>query len=287
MRTAAFDYHRAETVAEALTLLQDTEGAKLLAGGHSLVPAMKLRVASPAALIDITRIPGLADIAPAKDGLAVGALATHEAVARSELVRSTCPLLAETAGQIGDPQVRARGTLGGSIAHADPAADYPTTLLALGAAIHVTGADGDRTIDAGDCFVDFFETSVGEAELITSVTVPALGPSTGAVYLKNRHPASDYAVVGVTAIVTMGDETISEATLAIGGVVGKPVLVPGVGEALAGREPTAEAFASAAALVPAALPNPIGDLYASGEYRVHLAGVMAKRALAAAAGRAA
>ncbi len=286
IRPEAFDYHRPGTLEEAVELLQTTEGSRPLAGGHSLVPAMKLRVASPSALVDISRIPGLADIEQTGDRLSVGAMATHEAVAGSDLVQSGWPLLAETAGQIGDPQVRARGTIGGSIAHADPAADYPTALLVLGATIHTIGPDGAREISASDFFVDIFSTALQEGELITSVTVPTVDSGNGSAYLKVNHPASDYAVVGVAASVTLEAGTCSDVKLAIGGVVGKPVLVAGVADELVGKAPTAEAIEAASATVPAALPSPIGDLFASGEYRVHLAQVYTRRALTEAAGRA-
>lgn len=286
IRPEAFDYHRPSTLEEAITLLQTTAGSHALAGGHSLVPAMKLRVANPSALVDISRIPGLADIDQSGDELSLGALATHDAVADSVVVKAGWPLLAETAGQIGDPQVRARGTIGGSIAHADPAADYPTALLALGATIHATGPDGAREIAAGDFFVDIFATALQEGELITKVTVPPIGAGTGSTYLKFNHPASDYAVVGVAASVTLEAGVCSDVRLAVGGVVGKPILIAGAAEALAGKAPTAEAIAAAAGTVAAALTKPIGDLFASGEYRVHLATVYARRALAEAARRA-
>ncbi len=247
---------------------------------------MKLRVANPSALVDISRIPGLSDIDQDGDGLSIGALVTHETVANSEVVQSGWPLLAETAGQIGDPQVRARGTLGGSIAHADPAADYPTALVVLKATIHATGPSGDRQIAAEDFFVDVFTTALADGELITSVTLPEVSAGTGSTYLKVRHPASDYAVVGVAAALTVEGGVCSDARLAVGGVVGKPVLVAGAAEELVGKAPTAEAIEAASAAVPDALPGPIGDLYASGEFRVHLAQVHARRALTEAAGRA-
>lgn len=287
MRPEAFEYHRPSTIEEAITLLQETEGSQPLAGGHSLVPAMKLRVANPSVLVDISRIPGLADIEETGDELSIGALATHQVVADSEVVTAGWPLLAETAGQIGDPQVRARGTIGGSIAHADPAADYPTALLVLGATIHATSADGAREIAAGDFFVDIFKTALEEGELITRVTVPPVGSGTGSTYLKVNHPASDYAVVGVAASVTVEDGVCSDVRLAVGGVVGKPVLVEGVSQALVGKAPSDDTIAVAADAVAAALTNPIGDLFASGDYRVHLAKIYARRALTEATRRAA
>jgi carbon-monoxide dehydrogenase medium subunit len=284
MAAAPFDYQRPATLEEAFSLLS-VEGARPLAGGHSLLPAMKLRVSNPTALVDISRIPGMGAIEQNGGGLTIGALTTHEAVAASGVVVAECPLLAETARQIGDGQVRARGTIGGSVAHADPAADYPTALVALGATVNTASAGGTRQIAAGDFFVDIFTTALEPGELVTSVTVPSMPAGTGGAYLKHRHPASSYAVVGVAALVMMDGGSITGARLVVGGVAGKPVTVD-VSE-LAGQAPTAEAFTTAAGAVEGALDNPIGDLYASGEFRVHLAGVLAKRALAVAAVRAA
>ena len=286
MQAAAFDYHRAASLDEAIALLRDTEGARAIAGGHSLLPAMKLRVSTPSALVDIGRIPGLDGIEAQDGSIRIGALSTHEAVARSEVVGGSCPLLSETASHIGDPQVRARGTLGGALAHADPAADYPTAVLALDGQISTAGPDGQREIDAADFFVDIFTTSLGSAELVTALTVAADPPETGSAYLKHRHPASSYAVVGVAARVTMNGGVCADVRLAVGGVVGRPVMASGAAAALNGIEPTDSAIAAAADEVPAALDGAIGDLYASGEFRVHLAKVLAKRALTAAAARA-
>ena len=284
MQTAPFDYQRPATIEEAFDLLR-AEGARPLAGGHSLLPAMKLRVSNPDMLVDISRLPGLGAIEKSGDAMLVGALATHEAVAGSGVLATECPLLAETARHIGDAQVRARGTIGGSIAHADPAADYPTALLALGATVHTTSASGTREISAADFFTDIFTTALEPGELVTSVSVPVMSAGTGGAYVKHRHPASSYAVVGVAAIVMLDDGAITGARLTVGGVVGKPVSVDVSG--LTGKAASAESLAAAASAVSTSLTNPIGDVYASGEYRVHLAGVLAKRALAIAAGNAA
>ena len=283
MQTAPFDYQRPASLEEAFSLL-DSEGARPLAGGHSLLPAMKLRVSNPTTLVDISRIPGLAAIEQGDGEIAIGALTTHEAIAASDVVAGDCTLLAETARHIGDAQVRARGTIGGSIAHADPAADYPPVLLALGATINTASAVGARQIGADDFFVDIFTTALQPGELVTSVVVPSIPAGTGATYLKHRHPASSYAVVGIAALVMMDGGSITGARLVVGGVAGKPIAVDV--SSLAGQAPSAGAFASVVAGVAEALTNPIGDSYASGEYRVHLAGVLAKRALAAAAERA-
>ncbi|GMQ85214.1 MAG: xanthine dehydrogenase family protein subunit M [Acidimicrobiia bacterium] len=280
MQTAPFDYYRPETVAEAIDLLETVEGSRPLAGGHSLLPAMKLRVANPTAVVDLTRIEGLDGITRNGDSLIVGALAKHAAVAASELVQSDCSILADAAANIGDPAVRNRGTLGGSIAHADPAADYPTVLAALGATITVTGRSGDRSIPVDDYFVDMFTPAHADGELVTSVNVPVLGPGKGGAYRKHRHPASSYAVVGVAVVVAVEDGTCTEARIAVGGVTGKPERAEAAEAVLVGQPAVEEAIAAASSHVGEALGNPLGDAYASGEYRVHLAGVLTRRALA-------
>jgi carbon-monoxide dehydrogenase medium subunit len=277
MFAAPFDYHRPRTVAEAIKILREVKGSRVLAGGHSLLPAMKLRLASPAALVDISRIEELNTIRSAKDGLQIGALTTHAALAASDAVRKSCPVLAETAGQIGDLQVRNRGTIGGSVAHADPGADYPTLMLLLDA--RFTAADGKtREIAAEKFFVDLFTTSLKPGELLTSITVPATDGA--AVYLKHRHPASSFAVVGVAALVRMKDGKCGDVRVAVGGATAVPIRAKAAERALAGQAPTAANIERAAAAVGESLKNPISDSYASGEFRVHLATVMAKRALA-------
>ena len=215
-----FDYHRAASVAEAVELLSSLPDAKLVAGGHSLIPAMKLRAAQPGALVDIGRIPGLSDITSDGDSLVIGALATHASVADSAAVQGGCPMLAETAAAIGDIQVRNRGTIGGSLAHADPGADYPAAMLALGAEITAVGAGGERTIAASDFFVDILTTALADNEVITSVRVPC---AAGSAYLKHRHPASSYAVVGVAACVGLEGGNVASCAIGINGVTGKAV----------------------------------------------------------------
>ena len=280
-----FDYHRPGSLDEAIGLLRNLKDAKLLAGGHSLIPAMKLRAAQPTAVVDIGRLPGLAGIGDSGDSLRIGALTTHAAVADSETARAGCPLLAEAAAAIGDIQVRNRGTLGGSLAHADPGADYPAAMLALGAEITVIGPGGERTLAAADFFVDLFTTALAETEVITSVRVPK---AAGGAYLKHRHPASSYAVVGAAARVELDDSgQVSACALGIGGVVGKAVLAEEAAAALVGGPADPERIAAAAGKVAASLDDPLGDLYASGEFRCHLAGVYGKRALTLAAERAA
>ena len=266
-------------------LAEGGEETKPLAGGHSLLPLMKLRVATPETLVDIGRLPGMSEIELDGDTLRIGALTTHAAVVRSDVVHSSCPLLGETASMIGDHQVRNRGTIGGSLAHADPAADYPSTMVALGAGVVTAGPDGERSIAAPDLFVDIMTTSLQPGELITRVDIPVQGAGRGGAYVKHRHPASSYAVVGVAALVTVDDGTCSDTRLVVGGVSGTPVRVTAAEDSLNGEAPSDEAIAAAAAQVSGAITDPIGDVYASGDFRVHLAGVLAKKALAKAAQR--
>jgi carbon-monoxide dehydrogenase medium subunit len=284
MRPAEFDYHRPGTVDEAVALLGDE--SRPLAGGHSLLPMMKLRLATPAALVDLGHVAGLDGIEQDGDALRVGAMATHAAVADSAVVQSACPVLAEAAGMIGDRQVRNRGTIGGSLAHADPAADYPTVVTALGATITAAGAGGSREIAADEFFQGIFETALQPGELLVSVAVPVQTSGTGGAYVKHRHPASRYAVAGAAAVVSIQGGSCTAARVAVGGVAANPVVVTAAGEALVGAAPSDEAIAAAAAHVADALGEPLSDTYASGEYRLHLAEVLAKRALAAAFERA-
>ncbi|HXV02151.1 MAG TPA: xanthine dehydrogenase family protein subunit M [Gaiellaceae bacterium] len=284
MRPAEFEYHQPTSLDEAISLLGSDEEARPLAGGHSLLPMMKLRLAMPTALVDLSRIPGLDEISAANGGLKVGALATHSALAGSEVAIGIAPVLPETAGRIGDLQVRNCGTVGGSVAHADPGADYPTVLKALGGTITATGKDGEREIGADDFFRGIFETALEPGELVTSVKVPG---TTGAAYLKHRHPASGYTIVGVAAVVTVEDGNCTAARLTIGGVTSPPVHATAAAESLVGGPGSEEAIAAAAEKVSEAIPHAMGDAYASGEYRTHLAKVLAARALTEAFERAA
>jgi carbon-monoxide dehydrogenase medium subunit len=266
-RPAEFTYQRPTSLDEAIGLLAGNGDTRPLAGGHSLLPMMKLRLAEPQAIVDIGRIPDLDGIEVEGDDLRIGALATHASVATSELVREKCRVLATTAEGIGDRQVRNRGTIGGSLAHADPGADYPTVLTALGATVVVRGPDDEREIAADDFFTGVFTTVLEQGELVTSVRVPVVDRAT---YLKHRHPASGYAVAGVACVIRSDD-----ARLVVGGVTGTPVLI--------GIAPVdEEKLAAAVEELPEALSGAIGDTYASGEYRVHLAQVLAKRAIKAA-----
>jgi aerobic carbon-monoxide dehydrogenase medium subunit len=287
MRPAEFEYYAPTSLDEAISLLGSIEDSRPLAGGHSLLPMMRLRLATPAALVDLGRIPGLDEISASNGGLTVGALATHAAVAGSEVAIGIAPVIPETAAGIGDLQVRNCGTIGGSVAHADPGADYPTVLKALGGMITAAGKEGEREMSADDFFRGIFETALERGELVTSVKVPAMPAGTGAVYLKRRHPASGYTIVGAAAVVTVERGECNAARLTIGGVTSPPVHATAAADALVGGPGSDEAIAAAAEKVPESLPNAMGDRYASGEYRTHLATVLTKRALTAAFERAA
>ena len=276
-----FEYYRANTMAEAVELLQKHSGAYLLAGGHSLLPAMKLRLSSPAALIDIGRIDRLKGISSENGAVRIGALTTHAQIAASSAVPSA---LSEAAGMVGDPQVRNRGTIGGNIAHADPASDLPTVLVALGATVHLVGPRGERNVAAGDFFTGMFETAKAADEIITAVSVPAGGSS---AYAKLPNPASRYAVVGAAAVLQVEGGQCTAAGVAIGGLTPNATRCPSVEAALSGKALNDESISAAADAVTNDLPDDlIGDIHASEEYRRAMAAVYVKRALMKAAERA-
>lgn len=282
MISTTFDYESPRTLSEALALLSSREEAKLLAGGHSLLPAMKLRLTAPAILIDLGRIAGLSYIRDAQTQVAIGAMTTHAAVAASKLLRESSPLLAEAAECIGDVQVRNRGTIGGNLAHADPAADYPAAILALDAELVATSGSGERVIAARDFFTGLFTTALRPNEILTEVRIPkTLGA--GTAYKKFPHPASGFAVVGVAAVVKLRGEKIESAAVGITGAAASAFRARAVERALRGKPATAIA---AAAQHAADSIEALGDTFASAEYRQHLARVYTRRALEEAVARA-
>jgi len=279
-----FDYYRANSIAEAVSLLGQHSGAKVLAGGHSLIPLLNLRLGNPGALIDIGRIGALKGISAGNGTVRIGALTTHATIAASDVVPQ---VLSEAAGMIGDPQVRNRGTIGGNISHADPASDLPTVLTALGATIHVTGAGGDRTIAATDFFTGILETALKEGEIVTSIEVPKTGSGTGSAYAKLSNPASRYAMVGAAAVLTVHGNKCTAAGVAVGGLTPKATKASSVEAALAGKTLNADTIAAAAEAVQNDLGDEImEDIHASAGYRKAMATVYVQRALTAAAGRA-
>lgn len=274
MIPAAFDYEVAESVEHAVGLLVDDPDAKVLAGGHSLVPALKLRIARPSKLVDIGRLSELAYVRDAGTHLAIGALATHAAVHRDPLLQEHCPIVSSTAGKVGDPQVRHRGTIGGSLAHGDPASDLPAVMLALGAELVVVGNGGERTVGAAEFFTGVFQTAAGQGELLTEIRVPKLGDSTGWSYLKVHRRAQDWATVGVAALVHRDDGTPVAASVALTNMGATPLRATAVEAAITGGASAADAAAQAADGT-----EPSSDTAASAEFRRHLARVLTQRAL--------
>jgi carbon-monoxide dehydrogenase medium subunit len=278
MIAANFDYESPSTLKEALEMLASREDAKVLAGGHSLLPAMKLRLAAPSVLVDIGRIGGLSFIREAGDKIAIGAMTTHAEVAGSDLLHRSSPLLVQVATQIGDTQVRNRGTIGGSVAQAHPAADYPAGVLALDAQIVAQSRSGERVIPATEFFTGMFSTALRSDEIITEIRVPK---TTGeeVAYKKFHHPASGYAVVGIAVRLKQSGNKIDSAAVGITGVGPIAYRASAVESTLRGK--TSAAFAEAASHAADSV-DVLGDYFASSEYRQHLATVMTRRALEAA-----
>lgn len=286
MYPSSFTYFRAGSVQEALKLLVENPDAKLLAGGHSLIPAMKLRLATPPALIDISRIAELSGIRDAGDRIVIGAMTRYDDIQRSELVQRVLPILPEAIDVIGDLQVRNMGTIGGSLAHADPAADLPAVVLALGAEIKAVGPNGERTIPADQFFVDLFTTALQPNEILTEVAFPKPPTRTGMSYQKFANPASGYAVVGAAAVVTLGDDgRVAAVRVGVTGAGPYAVRRENVEQALLGKEPTADVIEAASQLASEGMTFN-SDIFASEEYRAHLTRVFVRRALTRAVERA-
>jgi carbon-monoxide dehydrogenase medium subunit len=274
MLPAAFDYHRPATLQEALGLLASLgDNARVLAGGHSLIPAMKLRLAQPAALVDLARIGELRQIEERDGRLVIGAMATHAALAASTLLAARCPLFRAAARHIGDPQVRNMGTIGGSVAHADPAADWPAAVLALDAEMIVASSSGRRTVRAAEFFVDMLQTSLRPGEILVEIRVAPTGSSVA--YVKTEQKASGFALCGVAAVVDRGAKQVR---IGVTGVAPFAYRARGVEEALAGKALTRDVIAAASAHAALGIA-PLDDIHASGEYRAHLAQVNVARAL--------
>ena len=300
MFAAEFNYHKASSVAEAIQMLEADPDAKLLAGGHSLIPLMKLRLARPSAVIDIGGVEALKGISVNDGVIRIGALATHGEIASSREVRDGNALAAEVAGVIGDPQVRNRGTIGGNIAHADPASDWGTVLTALEATIEVQGPGGSRSVAVRDFFQGAFATALAPNEVVTAVQVPVLsshehngghGHDVANIhgdlgeYAKMSHPASFYPVVGGAVVISVQDGRCTAAKVAVGGLTPSPVRSPSVEQALVGQELTVANIAAAVDHLPDDLGSDIiGDLYASAEFRSRMAPVEVRRALCRAIG---
>ena len=287
MTTSAFEYHAPTSVAEAADLLaKHGDSAKLLAGGHSLVPLMKTRLARPDVLIDLGKIDTMSYIRESDDGLAIGAMTTYHQLESSDLVQSRAPALAEGAGVVADPQVRNMGTIGGSLAHADPAGDLPAVVLALGAQITTSSTGAHRTISADDFFVDLLTTALRPDEILSEITIPAAASGTGSAYAKFANKASHFAIVGVAASVTVGsDGSCAEVRIGVTGAGPKAVRATEAEAALRGGKLDDDAIRSAAERAGAGIDFN-EDVHASGEYRAHLVTVYAARVLKTAVSRA-
>ena len=280
MIPATFDYEVAENAEHAIGLLGERDDAKLLAGGHSLIPAMKLRLSRPSLLVDIGRIGELSYIRETGEQIAIGALTRYRDMLEAELLQQHCPIVPFAAGLIGDPQVRHRGTIGGSLAYGDPASDMPAVILALDGELVVRGSGGERTIPASEFFTGVYQTALGPAELLVEVRVPKLGASTGWAYEKLTRRAQDWATVAVAAVVERTNGSIGKAAIGLTNMGATPLRATAAEQAIAGGgsiEDAAESIPDGA--------DPPSDVAASAEFRRHLAKVLGRRALEQAAGR--
>ncbi|MGC4191580.1 MAG: xanthine dehydrogenase family protein subunit M [Thermomicrobiales bacterium] len=281
MIPASFAYHQATSVDEAVRILGEDPDAKILAGGYSLIPAMKLRLAQPGMLVDLGKLPELRGISRQDDGVHIGAMTTYNAIRDDSTIQELFPVFPAAIGYVGDQQVRAHGTLGGSLAHADPAADLTAVFLALDGTVHAVGGSGPRTIAADDFFVDLWTTSLEPDEIITELVLPI--PSAGSIagYKKYGHPASGYALAGVAVRLDLDGETVSNARVAVTGATSKATRATAAEEALAGVTLSDDAIDAAASIIAEGLEIN-GDTFASEGYRVHLLGVLLKRVIASA-----
>jgi aerobic carbon-monoxide dehydrogenase medium subunit len=279
MIPAPFEYERAESLENAIELLaRHGDDGKAIAGGHSLLPLMKLRLARPTALVDIDRLSELGYVSDAGDHIEIGALSRIGDLAGHPMLLEHNPLLAYACGQVGDPQVRHRATLGGAAAHGDPAGDPPSVLLALDAAMLVRGPEGDRTVPAASFFKDFFETDLGTADVLRAIRVPKLAPGTGWSYQKFHRRAIDWAIVGVAAVVELDDGHVKSARIGLTNMGLTPLRAWAVEAALAGSETSPEALRSAAEHAPEGT-SPPADTNGSSEYRRELSKVLVRRAV--------
>lgn len=280
MIPSAFAYEAPTTLEEAVALLAKYgDDANILAGGHSLIPLIKLRLAVPEILIDIGKIKSLVGISVGNDGVVVGAGTTYSALEDSAVMATACPLLQQTVAMIGDRQVRNLGTIGGSLAHGDPAADLPAAILALEGELTAVSADGERTICADNFFEGPLTTALTDSEILTGITLPAMPPHSGAAYVKNAHPASGYALCGVAAVLTIDESGVCQrARIGITGAGSNPMRATTVEEALTGQPLTSDSIQLASADAANGL-DLNDDLFASADYRAHLVRVYTRRAV--------
>jgi carbon-monoxide dehydrogenase medium subunit len=284
MIPAKFDYIRPDSLSGAVSALAGGgEDAKVIAGGQSLLPLLRLRLAYPELLVDVGALDELRGVRDDGDSLRIGAMTTHDEVMRNPLIREHCGLLAEAAGTVADPAVRHRGTIGGSLAHCDPAGDLPAVVLALDGSLLATGPSGERTIGAGEFFRDYLTTALGPGEILTGVRVPKLGPGWGYRYEKFHRTAQAWAIVGVAAVARRSNGQVAEARIGLTNMGRVPVRARAAEAAAAGADATRDALRTAAARADEGTQPP-ADLHGAPDYRRHLARVLTARALAAAAG---
>ncbi|MBA2556289.1 MAG: xanthine dehydrogenase family protein subunit M [Chloroflexi bacterium] len=288
MKPVAFEYYRATSPDEALALLrQHGYEAKLLAGGQSLIPAMNFRLAQPGVLIDLNRVAELAFVEASGGALRIGAMTRQRTAERSEQVAAHAPLLVEALHHTAHPQIRNRGTIGGSIAHADPAAEVPTVMLALGASFELRGAEGSREVAAGDFFTGFFGTALEPEEMVASITIPAAAERTGWAFEEVARRHGDYALAGVAAVLSLDERgQLRDARIALLSVADRPVLAESASALLAGQTPSPALVAEAAELASQGDIDPPSDIHASAEYRRRLVRVLTRRTLSRALERA-
>jgi len=287
MKSSAFEYAAPRSVAEAVALLRTQDGeAKILAGGQSLMPLLAMRLARPSLLVDLGRIEDLDYVREESGVIAIGAMTTKSTIERSDLVRTRQALFHEATRLIGHPQIRNRGTVGGSMAQADPAAEYPAAALALDAKMRVVGGGGERSIDAADFFVSTLTTALAPDEILIEVRVPMLAPGTGWSMLEVSRRHGDFAMAGTAVTVALDGGRVRSARIVLFGVGPVPVRARAAEQAVAGQKPAAAAWASAATQARDVVEEPLSDHHASAAYRRHLAGVLVERALAEAVTRA-
>jgi carbon-monoxide dehydrogenase medium subunit len=282
MLPSRFEYHRPGSVEEALGMLAELEDAKVLAGGQSLIPVMKLRFAAPAHVVDINRVPGLDQISEDGGALRLGALVRHNQVAGSDVVGARYPMIAAAAPQVADPLVRNLGSVGGSLAHADPAGDWGSVMLAAGASVVLRSGRGEREMPVSEFLIDVFTTALEPDELLTEVRIPTPPSRSGGTYLKLERKVGDFATVAAAVQLDMSNGTIGRAGIALTGVGTRNIHAVDAEASLAGAEPTEAAFAEAGRLA-AAAANPVADVRGSVEYKRHMVDVFVRRGLAAAA----
>ncbi|HKX17645.1 MAG TPA: xanthine dehydrogenase family protein subunit M [bacterium] len=287
MKPAAFEYHAPRTVEEAVAVLAARgDDAKVLAGGQSLVPLMNMRLARPRAIVDLNRVRGLDRLGETRGVLTIGAMVRQRAAERSALIAARCPLLRDALGWVGHPQIRNRGTLGGSIAHADPAAEIPAVLVALGGEVTVRGPKGARTIRAADLFVTYLTTAIDAREVLTEIRIPAMPRGAGWSWMEIARRHGDFALAGVGVTLALRRGAIADARIGLTGVGPAPVRAAAAERLLTGAAPSEDLWQRAADAVRGAI-EPDGDLHASADYRRHVAGVLTIRALREALVRAA